>query len=370
MLDRKPRVIIVDLSKRHGGVDVRVVDVARFLKDQGEILVVVLKGSPVAELLSQAGVAIHAIPRRRHDPRIAIDIARLAREFHADVIDAHNPQSQLWGSIAAKLSRVQTSIATVHTIYREAHRGFMRQRAHEAVLLLCRALGLKFIAVSKSIENYLVRLGVAPDRITLSYNGVPASPGEIRSANIRGSLGISASQFLVGMMGRVQKVKGYDVLIQAIAKLRERGCLVHVLIVGEGTDEDDMRRLIHETELDSQIHYLGYRKDVASLMPELDALCIPSRSEGLPYTALEAARTQLAIVASSTDGLKEVFVDHETALLVPPNDVDALAHAIEELALDRRLRFRLGKAARALILQRFTIRTMVSKTLAVYSMGR
>lgn len=366
----RKRILIVDLSKRHGGVDVRVVDVAAGLREQCEVLVAVLKDSPVAKLLQQAGVATFPIQRRRHDPHIILDILRIINEFSPDVIDTHNVQSQLWGGVAAKLSGVRMAIATVHTTYGIAHRGFLRQRLHEAVLLFCRMLNFRFIVVSKSIQNYLINLGVSPSRITLSYNGVPALPGDVQQVGIREALKIPETQLLVGFIGRIEKVKGYDVLIPAIAKLREKGCLIQVVIIGAGTEEDELRRLISVANLGSQVHLLGHRKDIVSIMIEIDALCMPSRSEGLPYTALEAARSGLPIVASGVDGLREIFVDHVTALLVPPENVDALAKALEELVFDADLRSRLGKAAQDDVSARFTIPRMVTETLAAYSLGR
>ncbi len=368
MMTEKKRILIVDLSRRHGGVDTRVVDMAVGVKEQCEVMVAVLRGSQVAKLLQRYGVPIHGIARRRHDPRIVLDIMRIAREFRPDVIDAHNPQSQLWGAIAAKLSRIQTQVATVHSVYGVAHRGFLRRRTHEGVLHLCRLMGLRFIAVSKSIQDYLISLGVAPSRITLSYNGVPTPFCNSREMGIRKTLGISETQFLIGFIGRIQKVKGYDILVSAIARLRDKGCFVQAVIVGEGTEENDLRRLIDEADLRSQIHLLGFRQDIAAVMSELDVLCMPSRSEGLPYTALEAARMGLPILATKVGGIPEIFVDRETALLVAPNDPNAIASGLEELSADGTLRLRLGEAARDLVISRLTVEQMVSDTLAAYSL--
>ncbi|SCY71710.1 glycosyltransferase family 4 protein [Microvirga guangxiensis] len=370
MKNEKSRILIVDLSKRHGGVDTRVIDIAVSLRDRCEVKVVVLQDSQVAKLLQRSGVETYSIKRRRHDPRIVLDIMQAARAFQPDVIDAHNPQSQLWGALAAKLSRVRTAVATVHSIYGVAHRGFLRQHAHEGVLHLCRMLGLRFIVVSKSIQVYLMSLGISPSRITLSYNGVPTQPYHSCERSIRRSLNIPDAQFLVGMVGRIQKVKGYDILVSAISRLRERGCYVQVVIAGEGTEEDELRRLIRESDLGSHIHFIGFRKDVASVMAEIDVLCMPSRSEGLPYTALEAASAGLPLVATRVGGIPEVFIDRETALLVAPNDVEAIADALEELSKDGMLRLRLGQSARDFIRSRLTVEQMVSETLAAYSVGR
>lgn len=370
MAHKKQRILIVDLSEHFGGVDTRVVDMAMNLKDRCDIAVIVLQGSQVAKRLQDCGVRICSIRRSKYDPRIVFDIVRIAREFQADVIDAHNPQSQLWGAVAAKLSSVPTAIATVHSVYGVAHKGFLRQHALEGVILLCRILGLKFIVVSKELQDYLISLGVAPSLITLSYNGVSQSPCYSQHMSIRKSLGISEKQFLVGMIGRIEKVKGYDILISAIAQLRERGCNIQAVVVGKGTEENDLRRSIEKARLGSQVHVLGFRKNVAAVMAELDALCMPSRSEGLPYTALEAARAGLPIIATRVGGLPEVFVDRETALLVPPNDVDAIAEALEELARDAHLRSRLGKSAAEFAIERFSVEHMVSETLAVYGTGR
>ena len=360
------RVLLVDLSKRFGGVDIRVIQTAKALSGPCEVAVAVLEGSPVGDMLHDAGLRTIPVSRSRHDPRIALELAEFARAFKPDLVDAHNPQSQLWGMVAAGLAGVRGRVATVHTVYREAHRGFIRQRSHELTLRLAKKMGADFLTVSRSISDYVASLGVAPARIHLSYNGMDRLDGPIAPAGLRATLGLPAGELLLGMIGRVESVKGHDIMIAALEELKQRGRIFHIAVVGEGRDEPELRRLIAEHGLGGQVHLLGFRSDIPQILADIDVFCAPSRSEGLPYTVLEAARQGVPVIAAAVDGLAEVLEDDATAILIAPENPSFLARAIERMADDQALRHRLGVDGRAMFEERFLIPRMVEETLAVY----
>jgi glycosyltransferase involved in cell wall biosynthesis len=360
------KVLLVDLSKRFGGADIRILQTAMHLSQDCEIATAVLAGSPVHRKLEAAGLRTFPIARSRHDPRTAVDLARAARSFDPDIIDAHNPQSQLWGMLAAAMSGVRGRLVTVHTVYRVAHRGWFRQRSHELALRLARRLGARFLTVSGSIEDYVKSLGVPGENVYLSYNALePAESGTL-PAGLRAALGLDAGELLLGIVGRVESVKGHDILIEAMDILRGRGKAFHLIVVGTGRDEEDLKRLVESKGLGSQVHMLGFRRDIPEILADIDIFCAPSRSEGLPYTVLEAARQGVPVIAASVDGLAEVLEDDRTASIIPPESPLRLADAIEELAADEARRRRLGRAGKEMIDTRFAIPRMTEETLAIY----
>jgi glycosyltransferase involved in cell wall biosynthesis len=362
----RPRVLLVDLSRHYGGADRRVHQTATALADRCDIAVAVLGGSVVERELRAAGVEVFSVHRRRHDPRIIGDLKRIAGTVRPHVIDAHNPQSQLWGLLAARAAGVKARLMTVHSVYRTAHRGVVRQRSHEAVLVLARTLGAEFLAVSRSVRDYLAHLGVDRSRIHLVPNGIEPLEGGVQPAGLRTQLALGAGDVLIGIIGRIEEVKGHDVLVDAVLRLRDRGRIVHVAVVGDGPDAGRLRAQVSRHGLQSQIHMIGFRRDIPGILADLDALCMPSRSEGLPYTILEAARQGVPIVASSATGLAAVLENGTTALLAPPGNADLLASAIETVVLDADLRLRLGRAGRDMVEREFSLARMAGGTLDVY----
>ena len=135
--------MIVDLSKRFGGADVRVLQLAAALRASGVPFVVAdALGLPLHRRLAAAGHPRLAIARRRGDPRIVLDLARVpAPATGFGVIDAQNPQSQLWSLLAGLAARVPVRVTTVHSQYMAEHGGSARGRFYEGVLRLNRRLG-------------------------------------------------------------------------------------------------------------------------------------------------------------------------------------------------------------------------------------
>jgi hypothetical protein len=166
-------VLIVDLAKRFGGASVRVLELARSLQGRHPYAVATLAGSPLHQKLDAEKLASLPVPFGRGDPRLVGSLVRAIRLHGFTVLDAHNPQSQFWGYLAARFTRIPTSVATVHSSYRSEHGGALKGRAYEGVLRL-NALGkTQFIAVSESVESYLQDIGVDRSRVSLIHNGLP-----------------------------------------------------------------------------------------------------------------------------------------------------------------------------------------------------
>jgi len=152
------------------------------------------------------------------------------------------------------------------------------------------------------------------------------------------------SDRIVLWVGRLDPVKGLDVLIRAFAPIA-RDRQAHLLLVGEGEQRKDLERLVGELGLQQSVRFLGPRTDVPSLLRIADVFAFPSRTEGLPNALLEAMAAGCPIVTTDVPGCRDLITNEETGILVPLGDTSALTEAIDRLLRERALAGKLGKSA-------------------------
>lgn len=161
-------------------------------------------------------------------------------------------------------------------------------------------------------------------------------------------------EVVVGAVARLSREKGLDVLLRAVAHIGERVPL-RVVLAGDGPERAKLERLAGELDLTGRVEFRGEvtHETVPDVLAGLDIFAMPSRAEGFGVAALEAQAMGLPVVGSRVHGIPDTVDDGRTGLLVPPNDVEALAGAIERLATDAGLRRSLGGAGRAFVEARY-----------------
>lgn len=370
-----PAVLLVALAKRYGGAEVRVFDLARAFHGRLPYAVATLPGSVLHERLLAAGLNAVPLAYGRGDPRLAWAIYRLIRQGGYQVVDAHNPQSQWWGLLAAQLAHVPVRVSTVHLAYGRVQSDSLRGKVYEQVLRWNRRWGCRFVTVSQSIRRYLHELGVAQvalidnavdlDAVQQAAKAASGAPDQ----DWRQALGWGAETFVVTTVGRLEPQKGHTYLVEAVRLAQERCPQLRCLVVGEGRLRPDLEQQIAAAGVAERIHLAGFRRDVPALLASSDAFCLSSLAEGLPYALLEATAQRLPLLVTRVDGMAELLTDRQTALFVPPADPQALADGLCWLAQNRQAAQALGQAAYDLVRQRFDPQRMVRQTLAVYAGG-
>jgi glycosyltransferase involved in cell wall biosynthesis len=360
-------VLIVDLSKRYGGADVRVFDVARALHGHPGCGVATLKGSPLHRRLEEAGLTAVPFDISRGSPAMLFALWRRISRFGYHVVDAHNPQSQLWGLLAARLAGVDRRVSTVHSSYGATEKG-VKKRLYESVLALNYRWGCHFVAVSESVSEYLHDLGIPPARISLIHNGIHID--DVHSTRIGSPLAVSPGwgedSFVVIVVGRLEPVKGHAYLIDALHLLARDHPEIRCLVVGEGRTRKVLESRVDRYGLGKTVHFTGFREDIGWLLRQSQVFCLPSLSEGLPYALLEACAARLPLLVTEVGGVAKLFRHGETALFVPPADPEAIARSLSFLAENAEERRRLGNAAFQFVRDRLSPERMIEQTLNVY----
>jgi glycosyltransferase involved in cell wall biosynthesis len=301
--------------------------------------------------------------RGRFDPRILPDLVSLARRRRARILHVH-------GYAAADFGRLAARIAGAKLVLHE-HFADPRMPAYQAFAdRLLAGLTDGAIAVSESTRRFLVEQRHVPaERVRLIWNGAPLadfSPvGRDLALAVRRRLGLPEAAPVVGSVSRLSLQKGHRYLLDAAARVLAARPDARILLVGDGDQEAALRRQAQELGIAGSVVFAGHRTDVPAVLGAIDVLCISSVHEGTPLALFEAMASAKAIVSTAVDGCREILEDGATALLVPPQDPEALAAALLRVIDDAGLRASLAARAREAS-ARYDIAECVRKMEALY----
>ena len=189
---------------------------------------------------------------------------------------------------------------------------------------------------------------------------------EAEGVDLRDRLGISQVSFLVGSVGRLVEVKGHIHLIRAVADLDR----VHVILIGEGEEENRLREEAARLGMQGRLHLLGFSERVPELLKGLDLFVLSSLNEGMGRALVEAMASGLPCVATRVGGVVDLIQDRITGILVPPRDDVALKRAIQDLMENPEKRKRLGILAGQWVNEMYSREYMVNRIAAISSLYR
>lgn len=219
----------------------------------------------------------------------------------------------------------------------------LRVDAHVAVGEACGRKMEDFYALGRHTVRSIPN-GVPDVILKDSYNAGPALKGQ-------------DSVFRIGSIGRLDPMKGHDVLLRAVAQIEG----TNVVIVGDGAYRPDLERLATELGITDRLLLTGWAEQPRHYLPEFDVVVQPSRSEGFPLTVVEAMLAARPIIATRVGSVAEAIDHEETGLLVDKDDVDGLVSALRYLRDRPAIRSQLGQQARAIALKHFTVQAMTSQ---------
>lgn len=206
------------------------------------------------------------------------------------------------------------------------------------------------IAPSQSAAKFIARFTKKPS--TVIYRGMPFSEIEKNQSDT-----ILKEKFknkkIITYVGRLISGKGIIDLVNAISLIKHEDFIL--LIVGDGQEEEKLKKLIEKSGIKNKIEFLGAKNfnEVLSIMKISDIFVNPSHNEGLPTTVLEASACSCAIVATDVGGTKEIVTDKKSAILIEPKNIGVLATSIERLLKNDFERISLSKHAKEEVLERF-----------------
>jgi len=350
------RILYVITDLQVGGVPLHLRRLAAETKARGHDVAVVSLApvGPVGEMIRSDGIEVDSCDGRGGwDARVIFRLAKIIKKRKPDLLHAllfHANVASRWAARWAGLPkrRVICEIQTVEVertwhlkVDRWTHRG-------------CRFT----IGNSPSVVEHLAtRAGIPRDRLRLVRGGVEDRRLRTTVPIDRAELGLSESDKMLLWVGRLDPVKGLDVLLGAMQGVYG-GVGTHLFLAGDGPLRETLTARIASLGLTHRVHLLGRRDDVAALLKAADVFVFPSRTEGLPNALLEAMAAGCAIVTTDVPGCRDLIVEEGSGLLVPYGDVEALRHAIDRLLTDEIKAKRLARRAQLDVINDFSIAKM------------
>lgn len=307
-----------------GGIEVLALQLSRALP--GRNAIVSLEGDAEGlrnawPLLAASGVDVFAMGKVDGiDPGVPWRLRAFLRAHRPRAVFTHHIGPLLYGGLAARLAGTRNIIHVEHDIWHHAE-----PRRAEQLRLAAAIVRPTFAAISPAAAAALRRT-TGTRTVVILPNGVDlaAYTGGTRQ-EARAALGLPPQARVIGTVGRLEPVKGHDVLIRALGRLPVDVCLA---VVGDGGRRAELECLVEQLRLSDRVRFAGHRDDVARLYRAFDVFCLPSRREGVPLAVIEAQASGVPVVATDVGSVRDALCP-ETARLVPPEDPAALAQALD-----------------------------------------
>ena len=350
----KMRIAHVTLGLEMGGLEKLLVEFARHAdRERFELYFVSLTTrGPLADEIEAAGwpvIAVNAPPGFR--PRIALDLATLFKQLEIHAVHTHDDRPIIYGAPAARLAGVP------HVIHTRHGRSSQLTQRQQLLVRLASRMTDRFVCVSKDAAVLSVRQGISRRRIRTIWNGIDLERFTYAAPRVGGP---------VVAVARLSPEKGVDHLIRAIAIAARECPSIRAEIAGDGPCLPGLIELRNRLGLTDRIGFLGQVHDVPSLFQRAALFVLPSLSEGISLTLLEAMASGAPVVATSVGGNPEVVQPNVTGLLIPAADPASLAAAIVQMMRDPTAANAMAQAGRGRVETLFDVRSMVATYESLY----
>ncbi len=314
-------------SPIHGGTRVLMTWWPEFSNTKYKLFLCVFRGrNEGSKLLDEHEINADYLGRNKFDIRIIFDLMRIIRRNNIKILHCHGYGATNFGRIVGLFLRIPV-IVHEHMIDSKIP---IYQRIADWILSSITAKG---IAVSKAVKKFMVNERyLNKNRTDVIYNGIPENCIQPFDADtklaISKSLDLPVEKKLVGIVGRLNSIKGHFDFLDAAHIVLQEIPEVCFVIVGEGDLREELEQKAHKLNISSNIIFLGHCNNVLEILSLLDVLTICSHSEGCPVSVLEGMAMQTPIVATSVGGIPEILEHERTALLVAPKRPEQIAQAI------------------------------------------
>jgi glycosyltransferase involved in cell wall biosynthesis len=265
--------------------------------------------------------------RSMFDIGVANQVAAYALENDYQLLHSHTPRSALIAALAAGRAKLPM-VAHVHSPSKSDSDNALGNLRNSLLEKFCLRRALRLLPVSDSLRRYLLANGYPAERIRTVPNGVPVRTDGTGKA-------FDGSDLVLGTVALFRPRKGTEVLLRAVAALRQDGVNVRLHAVGTFETPDYQRSvmtLVTELGIADAVHWTGFTHDVFAEFARMHAFVLPSLyGEGMPMVVLEAMSMALPVISTTVEGIPEVVREGRDGLLVAPDDVEAMAVAIRRL---------------------------------------
>jgi glycosyltransferase involved in cell wall biosynthesis len=310
------------------------------------------------------GCPLIGIPERGPvDLRTLKRLLQLCRRMNVAIWHGHDYKSNLIGLLLRRYHPMKL-ITTAHGWLSDT----LRLKAYRAVDRMCLKRYDHVACVSSNLYEHCINdLHIPADRVSLVHNAIELRPwARLRMPGAaRQALGLEPANTVLGCVGRLSYEKGLDRALQAVGSLSLRVPNLQFVIIGDGPELGALSDQVHQMRLDRVVRFVGWCKPLQPWYEAMDALLLPSRTEGLPNVLLEAMAMGVPVASTNVGGVADLLDRGRCGILLD-DDVDQWCEPLSALMGDARLRGDYSAAARHHIETHFTFEHRMAKIIALY----
>ena len=355
------RILHIDSQKYWRGGQQQVLYLACGLKEKGHCCFLSCPpDSPLRKKGEEKGLELFPVKMRGEWDIIAIrKLSKFIKEKNIQIIHLHSARAHTLGWLA---TRLMSGIKKVVSRRTEFH-------IKKNLLSITKYRKIdRIIAISKQVRKILIEDKIPEEKIKVIYSGINYKNFEgLNGKYLYKELRLNHRRKLVGTVGSLTPDKGHKYFLNACAEVKKNFPSIQFLIIGEGKLKKSLIHLSRKLNLEDSVIFTGFRNDVPQLLSLLDVFVLPSQTEGLGTSFLEAMASGLPIVATKTGGIPEVVKEGINGILVPLNSVSSLANGILRLLKDEKLAKEYGKAGERIVKETFDIDHTINQTERVYA---
>ncbi len=298
-----------------------------------------------------------------------IQFIQRLRQERPDILHTHTSKAGFLGRLAGVIARVPVIVHTPHGHVFYAYFGKAKTKFYIFLEKIAACWTDVLIPLSKKGMNESLKRGIGKkEQYVPVVSGIDVDSLDFSNQyrkEIRKQLGVKNQEVLIGAMGRFVPVKGFDLLVEAIAKVLVSFPGAKFYFVGDGPMRPELELRVKELNVEENVFFAPFQ-EISAPLQAIDVLVVPSRNEGQSRTLVEGMFLKKAAIATRVGGLPDVIENGRTGLLVAPESPAALSRALLELLNDHKKLSELGAAAAKEAKKRFNLPVMIDSLEKIY----
>ena len=379
-----PRVLRIINRFNIGGPTYNATFLSAFLSDDFETLLVGGLPEPDEEdslyIPEKYGVKPLLIKELQRTPNFKSDriaynkLKEIIQEFKPDIVHTHASKAGALGRKAALACNVPVIVHTFHGHVFHSYFGRLKTALFQFIERRLAARSTKIIAISHLQKEELSQQFhiCKPEKIAVIPLGFDLGQFQenlVEKRRVtREKYQLAADEVAVAIVGRLAPIKNHALFLSVIELLAQKKCTARFFIVGDGMEKERIEREVGRLTkmFDVRIEMTSWIKDIATFNAGMDIMCLTSNNEGTPVSLIEAQACNLPVVSTDVGGVKDILIPNETGFVVPKNDPNAFARALEKLIESKELRAEMSEKSWTFVKNKFHYSNLVQQTESLY----
>ncbi|UOQ94418.1 glycosyltransferase family 4 protein [Halobacillus shinanisalinarum] len=301
--------------------------------DHDQVVLGVFEDGEMVQRAQELGIeTVHFKQAFPFDLSVVFQINRYIQQEKIDIVHTHGPRA----NVLMRLLKPKLQIPWVLTLHSDPDDDFIGHGVKGELFTRLHKRAIRSadhcMAISERFRKRLLQMNVPNHKITTIYNGIDFSKTPEMNWE-RKNFGFTEEDFLIAMVARFEPVKQHELAIEAFAAFKQRNENAHLLLIGDGTLENQLRKLCEKLEVDKSVHFLGFRNDVGALLPMVNLTLLTSKSESFPLVLLESARANVPAVTTDVGGVDQLIPSKGYGWIVDQSKSESIANALNQAAL-------------------------------------